>query len=30
MEPMLEEEVEMVEEQDFSPMEILTQIALHE
>lgn len=30
MEPMVEEEVEMVEEQDFSPLEILTQIALEE
>ena len=27
---MVEEEVEMVEEQDFSPMGILTQIALKE
>ena len=30
MEPMVEEEVEMVEEQDLSPMAILTQIALKE
>lgn len=30
MEPMLEEEVEMVEEQDFSPMEILTQLAMQD